>query len=139
MRFGIKNLGPIKDANIEIGDLTIVCGKNNCGKTYLTYSIYIFLTKFCEFFTANFSENYVEELLKHGSCTIDLANVLPKYFSDIKKDVVRFKPFLTWALAIRKKHENTNFNFSVDFFKEDFFDILSMTKISNKWQITEKS
>ena len=47
MRFGIKNLGPIKDANIEIGDLTIICGKNNCGKTYLTYSIYIFLTKFC--------------------------------------------------------------------------------------------
>ena len=137
MRFGIKNLGPIKDANIEIGDLTIICGKNNCGKTYLTYSIYIFLTKFCEFFTADFSKNYVEKLLKHGSCTIDLADVLQKYFSDIEKAVVRFKPFLTWALAIRKEHENTNFNFGVDFVKEDFFDILLMTKISNKWRITE--
>ena len=43
MKFGIKNLGPIKEANIELGDLTIICGKNNCGKTYLTYTLYAFL------------------------------------------------------------------------------------------------
>jgi predicted ATPase len=43
MKFGIKNLGPIKEANIEIGDLTIICGKNNTGKTYLTYALSTFL------------------------------------------------------------------------------------------------
>ena len=41
MKFGIKNLGPIKEANIELGDLTIICGKNNCGKT-------CYCPKFCE-------------------------------------------------------------------------------------------
>lgn len=44
MKFGIKNLGPIKEANIELGDLTIICGKNNCGKTYLTYTLYAHLS-----------------------------------------------------------------------------------------------
>ena len=44
MKFSIKNLGPIKDAQLELGDLTIVCGKNNTGKTYLAYSFFDFLS-----------------------------------------------------------------------------------------------
>ena len=38
-----KNLGPIKNAEIELNDLTIVAGKNNSGKTYISYAIYGFL------------------------------------------------------------------------------------------------
>lgn len=49
MKFGIKNLGPIKEANVEIGDLTIICGKNNCGKTYIAYSIYDFYKFFRDY------------------------------------------------------------------------------------------
>ena len=49
MIFGIKNLGPIKEANIEMGDLTIICGKNNCGKTYISYSIYDFYKFFRDY------------------------------------------------------------------------------------------
>ncbi len=56
MKFGIQNLGPIKEANIEIGDLTIICGKNNCGKTYFTYSLYAFL--------ATIQRNFVFEIEK---------------------------------------------------------------------------
>jgi hypothetical protein len=39
----IKNLGAISEANFTVGDLTVICGKNNTGKTYLTYAVYGFL------------------------------------------------------------------------------------------------
>ena len=33
MRFDIENMGVLTKASIELGDLTIVCGRNNAGKT----------------------------------------------------------------------------------------------------------
>ena len=38
-----KNIGPIKEAELELGDLTIIAGQNNTGKTYLVYTLYSFL------------------------------------------------------------------------------------------------
>lgn len=42
-KFQFRNLGPIKEAELELGELTIVAGRNNTGKTYLTYALYGFL------------------------------------------------------------------------------------------------
>ena len=44
LTFTFKNLGPIDNAELELGDLTIVAGRNNTGKTYLVYTLYGFLT-----------------------------------------------------------------------------------------------
>ena len=43
LTFTFKNLGPINDAELELGDLTIIAGRNNTGKTYLVYTLYGFL------------------------------------------------------------------------------------------------
>lgn len=43
MRVQIKNLGVIKEADFEVGDLTIICGDNNTGKTYVSYALFGFL------------------------------------------------------------------------------------------------
>ncbi|MCH9662618.1 MAG: AAA family ATPase [Gammaproteobacteria bacterium] len=43
MKFEIKNLGIIKQASLELGGLTVLCGKNNAGKTYITHTIHEFL------------------------------------------------------------------------------------------------
>ena len=43
LTFTFKNIGPVKDAELELGDLTIIAGRNNTGKTYLTYTLYGFL------------------------------------------------------------------------------------------------
>ncbi|RKZ52570.1 MAG: hypothetical protein DRR16_24215 [Candidatus Parabeggiatoa sp. nov. 3] len=51
MYFELKNIGAIKNAKIELGQLTVVCGKNNTGKTYITYSIYGFLYEKFELLT----------------------------------------------------------------------------------------
>ena len=45
MKFRFKNLGPIKQADLELGDLTIVAGRNNTGKTYMAYALYGFLKR----------------------------------------------------------------------------------------------
>ncbi len=50
MYFELKNIGAIKEAKIELGELTVICGKNNTGKTYITYSIYGFLYKLVSLF-----------------------------------------------------------------------------------------
>lgn len=42
-KFHFKNIGPIKKAELELGDLTIISGRNNTGKTYLSYTLYGFL------------------------------------------------------------------------------------------------
>ena len=43
MKFIFKNLGPIHEAELELGDLTIIAGQNNTGKTYMVYALYGFL------------------------------------------------------------------------------------------------
>ena len=43
MTFEFQNIGPVEDAKLELGDLTIIAGRNNTGKTYLVYALYGFL------------------------------------------------------------------------------------------------
>ena len=43
VKFQFKNIGPVNQAELELGDLTIIAGRNNTGKTYLVYTLYGFL------------------------------------------------------------------------------------------------
>ncbi|EIJ42719.1 hypothetical protein BegalDRAFT_1845 [Beggiatoa alba B18LD] len=43
MRFSFENLGVLPKGEIELADLTVLCGANNTGKTYITYALYGFL------------------------------------------------------------------------------------------------
>ncbi len=43
MRFRFRNIPPIHEADLELGDFTIIAGRNNSGKTYLSYALYGFL------------------------------------------------------------------------------------------------
>lgn len=40
MKITFKNLGPLHECHVELGDLTIVTGHNNTGKTYVTYGVF---------------------------------------------------------------------------------------------------
>ena len=39
MKISIENLGVLRKAEFELGELTLICGKNNTGKTYATYAL----------------------------------------------------------------------------------------------------
>lgn len=40
MKFNFKNLGPVKEGTVALAPLTIICGRNNVGKTYISHAIY---------------------------------------------------------------------------------------------------
>lgn len=40
MKFTFKNLGYVDQGSIELGGMTLICGPNNVGKTWLNYAIY---------------------------------------------------------------------------------------------------
>ena len=65
--FRFKNIGPVKEAEMELGDLTIIAGRNNTGKTYLAYTLY------------GFSEN-MARMGRRGSST---------HFDDLVKTVIK--------------------------------------------------
>lgn len=43
MKFRFKDIGPIEEAELELGDFTIIAGRNNTGKSYLVHTLYGFL------------------------------------------------------------------------------------------------
>lgn len=43
VKYTFEKIGCIKKAEMELGNLTIIAGKNNTGKSYLTYSLYSIL------------------------------------------------------------------------------------------------
>lgn len=46
LTFLFENVGPVEDAELELGNLTVIAGGNNTGKTYLVYAVYGFLKYF---------------------------------------------------------------------------------------------
>ncbi len=43
MKIIVENLGTIRYGELELGNFTVLCGKNNSGKTYVTYALYGFI------------------------------------------------------------------------------------------------
>ncbi len=41
MNIKVNNIGKVKQADIEIGDLTIFVGKNGTNKSYIAHTVYI--------------------------------------------------------------------------------------------------
>ncbi len=61
MKFTFKNLGPVKKAELELGDLTIISGLNNTGKTNIVYALYGFLNGFDRQFASSWGNSFVED------------------------------------------------------------------------------
>ena len=59
MKFEFKKIGPVKKAELELGDFTLIAGRNNTGKTYLVYTLYGFLKMWKEMLYIEFS--YMDE------------------------------------------------------------------------------
>ena len=74
----LKNIGILKQAEFTLGDLTIICGKNNTGKTYATYALYGFLQAWRKLISIPVNHHQSRDLLTDGVLTIDLAQYVKK-------------------------------------------------------------
>ncbi|MBC6420005.1 MAG: ATP-binding protein [Prochloron sp. SP5CPC1] len=73
MDIKLKNLGILRQAEFTLGDLTIICGGNNTGKTYATYALCGFLYLWQqEMPPFEISDDKIEQLLSEGVVTLDL-------------------------------------------------------------------
>lgn len=78
MKFRFKNLGPIEKAELELGDLTIIAGHNNTGKTYIVYTLYGFLKGLRDYVSKVLSPDYFCQHLSlfHGPPIEDIVSGL---------------------------------------------------------------
>lgn len=62
MKFHFERIGPIDTADLELGDLTIIAGRNNTGKTYLVYTVYGFLKTWASIWRRPISDQLLNHL-----------------------------------------------------------------------------
>lgn len=72
MKVIIENIGVFKYAEYDLSNLTIICGKNNTGKTYATYCLYGFLDYFRNGYYINISPKKIAELMENGTLSIPI-------------------------------------------------------------------
>ena len=83
MKITVKNLGVLRQAEFDLGDLTIICGGNNSGKTYATYALYGFLKTWRNYRDPmrqgrKVPKRSIEELMNDGMAVIDLTEYVRK-------------------------------------------------------------
>jgi len=78
MKIKVKNLGALKQAEFELGALTIICGGNNTGKTYATYALFGFLYTWRQNFSIKIDSTEIFRLLDDGVTNIDINNYVKK-------------------------------------------------------------
>ena len=100
----LKNLGPLKQAEFELGDMTIICGPNNTGKTYATYALFGFLSFWKEAFSINVSKNSVQKLMSEGSMELDLDDYINDAETILNKGCEEYTKQLPRVFASSEKH-----------------------------------
>ena len=78
MKIFVENLGAIKQAELEMGKFTIICGSNNTGKTYVTYALFGFLEYWYKMFSMPVEDMYIKTLLKQGYISINTNDLAQK-------------------------------------------------------------
>jgi len=131
MKVTLKNIGVFKQAEYELGDLTIICGENNTGKTYATYSLYGFYDYWKKGYIIKISESYISNLMETGSLIISLDNI--NINDEIKNACVKYSKILPKILAAQEKYfDNSSFVISLD-----DNDVSILDNYEEKWGTTK--
>lgn len=118
MKFEFQNLGAIDTAEVEIAPLTIICGRNNTGKTYITYAIHAFLSSWRQQIGWRLNGDYMRRLQESGTVTVNMVDEFTSKWPDIREKAgENWRDFLTHALAAipeRFTRTKLSFDFEID-------------------------
>ncbi|MEI6708071.1 MAG: AAA family ATPase [Methylococcales bacterium] len=78
MKIEIKNLGALKQAEFTLGDMTILCGSNNTGKTYATYALFGFLSYWHKQSSIDISNQEIDLLFNEGVIHINIDDYISR-------------------------------------------------------------
>lgn len=118
MKIAIKNLGAIKQAEFTLGELTIICGGNNTGKTYATYALFGFLSFWRDAFSIKVPDGDIRRLLNEGSIELDIQDYIGNAQTILKNGCKAFTEQLPHVFASSDKHFSES-QFSVDLDSSD--------------------
>jgi len=88
MKLTFENLGALDRGTIELADLTIVCGENNTGKTYVTYAVYCLIKSWISMTRVALSEE-MNELRASGVVKIDIKSKIIDAWPNITDQVIK--------------------------------------------------
>jgi AAA15 family ATPase/GTPase len=114
MNIELKNLGALKQASFSLGDLTIICGMNNTGKTYATYALFGFLHSWREFLSLKIEDDKINQLLAEGVTHLELSTYISQSEVLIKSACQEYTKELPRIFAAQ-----------ADRFKETVFSVTS--------------
>ncbi len=112
MKIKIQNLGALRQAEFSLGEMTILCGDNNTGKTYATYALFGFLHFWRELFFITIRDAQFNKLLVEGVVHIRVAEYIEQA-----------KQILADGCSAYTKRLHVVFAAPVERFRKTVFDI----------------
>ena len=113
MKISVENLGVLQQAEFELGDLTIICGSNNTGKTYATYALYGFLFDWRENLDVRIPGRQISTLMNDGVTRIDITSYIEKSADILVRGCQNYSQQLSQIFASKPTHFK-NSKFRVD-------------------------
>jgi AAA15 family ATPase/GTPase len=75
MKFSFSKIGFVDSGEVDIANLTIICGRNNTGKTYISHSIYGLLKKCYTIRCPIVNDAALDTLMKEGEATVEIEDI----------------------------------------------------------------
>lgn len=126
MKFTIENVGPIQKSEMEFGKLTILCGKNNTGKTYITYNTFNFFDAIRYFIKIQVDKSKSASLLETGKVSIDLSNYYKGYPALFKKTMDKWVKDEAGRQMASHQNYYSQAKMFLDFDHDEFFEYNKM-------------
>ena len=124
LKIRLKNLGILKHAEFSLGDLTLICGENNTGKTYAAYALYGFLHAWRGLIDFEVSDTQAQRLLTDGGIKIGLGGYAEKSNQFLAEACKRYTDQLDTVLAAAEgRFRNSEFQIqtgAIDIRKKEF-------------------
>ena len=124
LKVKIRNLGILKHAEFSLGDLTIICGKNNTGKTYAAYALYGFLNSWHNLTAFPVSKEQIQSLLVDGTIKFELGQYFKTATDVLNKTCKKYSNQLDNIFAAKKgRFHNSEFQIqteAIDPYKTEF-------------------
>ncbi|MEH2050361.1 AAA family ATPase [Nostoc sp.] len=115
MKIKVKNLGALKQAEFTLGDLTIICGCNNTGKTYATYALFGFLSTWRRMFAIQINTDQIKQLLADGVIRLDIQEYIKQSKQIVAQGCQAYTQQLPKIFAARaERFKTTDFQVSLD-------------------------